>query len=61
MKMLPETSSKEEEEANLDQWAEQDKIRKLAFKMMQREQIWSKKNRGKTSHQTRPGQGKISQ
>ena len=46
MKMLLETSSEEEEEANPDQWVEQDKIRKMATKMVQREQRWSKLNQG---------------
>ena len=38
MNMLPETSSEEEEEASPDQWAELDKIRKMAIKMVQRGQ-----------------------
>ena len=40
MKMLSETFSKEEEEENSNQWMKHDKIRKLATKMVQREQRW---------------------
>ena len=36
--MFPMTSSKEKEDVNLDQWVEQDKISKLAAKIVQKEQ-----------------------
>ena len=52
--MVLETSSEEEEEANPDQWVKQDKIRKLATKMVQREQKWFKQKQGQTSKQAGP-------